>query len=139
MKKHPPLVEENKKRAAFKRFSQMSAAGLAVISMSAFTSLSAKQLPANVETDFANKQNLQLQDSIIDKPLENDTLRYKVDNYYNTIQYPDLGGGGDDCDYVNYYNYSNYSNSNNNYNNNYSDNYSDNYTNNYSNYSDSAQ
>ena len=41
--------EENKKRAAFKRFSQMSAAGLTVLSMSAFTDISASQLPANVE------------------------------------------------------------------------------------------
>jgi len=35
--------EENKKRAAYKRFSQMGTAGLAVMSLSAFTNLSAKQ------------------------------------------------------------------------------------------------
>jgi len=51
--------DENKKRAAFKRFSQMGVAGLAVISMSAFADLSAKQLPNNAHngqsSPFVNK------------------------------------------------------------------------------------
>ena len=45
--------EENKKRAAYKRFSQMGVAGLAAVSMSmsAFVESSVKQPPAKNEND----------------------------------------------------------------------------------------
>jgi len=57
MKKETNLPEENKKRDAFKRFSQMSAAGLTVLSFSAFADVSAKQLPANIENVPAKQQS----------------------------------------------------------------------------------
>ena len=102
MKKQTPLVEENKKHAAFKRFSQMSAAGLAVISLSAFTDLSAKQLPANVEADFVKTQSLPVVNKAPGELFDLDSPY--GDNYQNS--------------YSNYYNYSNYSNAP--YSNNYS-------------------
>ncbi|MCL2168318.1 MAG: hypothetical protein FWH59_04245 [Lentimicrobiaceae bacterium] len=55
------LPQENKKRAAFKRFSQMSAAGVAVISLSAFANATATQLPAYVEPCSVKEQSLPLQ------------------------------------------------------------------------------
>jgi len=57
MKNTPNPVEENKKRAAFKRFSQMSAAGLAVLSLSAFSDAATKTLPANATTCSVEEQN----------------------------------------------------------------------------------
>ena len=106
----PPIpLDENKKRVAFKRFSQMSAASLAVLSLSAFTDLSAKQLPANVETRVVKEQNSPLVDLVSDKSFTTEVSWF--------------------TDYGGYY--SNYSN-------NYS-NYSDQpYSNNYSNYCNTA-
>ena len=103
------FLDENKKRAAFKRFSQMSAAGLAVLSLSAFTDVSAKQLPANVKTCVVKEQNSALTEFISDKSITTEVSWFS-----------DYGG-----------NYSNYTN-------NYS-NYSDQpYSNNYSNYCNST-
>jgi hypothetical protein len=102
------FLDENKKRAAFKRFSQMSAAGLAVLSLSAFTDVSAKQLPANVDNYVVKKQNSTLLDLGSDESI--------------TSEVPwvfDYGG--------NYYNYSN----------NYSNYSNQSYSNNYSNYCNS--
>ena len=47
---------QEEKRTAFRRFSKMGAAGLAVLSMSAFTDLTAQQLPAIVEIDTTKVQ-----------------------------------------------------------------------------------
>ena len=98
-------LDENKKRAAFKRFSQMSTTGLAVLSLSAFTDVSAKQLPANVENSVVKEQNATSIDMQSDKTSVTDELLYLFDNYPNSY---------------------------NNYGNNYG-NYSENYSNNYSN------
>jgi len=136
MKKHTtPFVEENKKRAAFKRFSQIGATGLAVMSLSAFTHLSAQQLPDFVENDTLKEKELpptiQLTDTI-----EDDFVIRWLDKSYINHHYIDYTEAVSDyCDYTNY---SNYSNQNNNYTNNYSNNHNGNYTNNYSNYSEHA-
>jgi len=126
MNKKNTLQEE--KRAAFRRFSKMGAAGLAVLSISAFTDLSAQGLPDSVKlmnplTDTVTTVNNEM---LIDS--ETDTIQRYGDysayytNYTNYSKY---------CNYNNYGNYSNYLN---NYSNNYGDtNYSNNYTNNYSN------
>jgi len=107
MNKQNKLQDE--KRAHFKRFSKMGAAGLAVLSMSAFTDLSGKQLPANVE--LANL----LTDTLI--VVKGDTIYSESD----TIP-PKYGDG--------YHNHNNYGN-------NYSNSYGDaGYSNNYSNYCD---
>ena len=116
MEKSTNLPEENKKRAAFKRFSQMSAAGVAVISLSAFADLSAQQLPAKVENDSIKVRPPLLKIMVSDS-LENDSIRWNDANYY-----------------ASYYNYSNYCNYNNNYSNQYSNNYT-NYNNSYGDYS----
>ena len=91
----------------------MGAAGLAVLSLSAFTDLSAKQLPANVENNVVKEQNAQL------AHLSNKffAMDENLSDYSDVIkeQYQD--------GHTNYNNYSN----------NYS-NYSVNYSNNYSNY-----
>ena len=121
--------EENKKRAAFKRFSQMSAAGLAVISMSAFTDVAAKQLPANVENGATKEQHSALANML-------------TDNTFAIEEVPWVADHGEHNDYG-HYDYSNYCNYNNNYNNQYSNNYANysnnygDYSNNYSNYGDS--
>ena len=99
---------QDEKRAHFKRFSKMGAAGLAVLSMSAFTDLSGKQLPANVE--LANL----LTDTLI--VVKGDTIYSESD----TIP-PKYG------------NYTDHSNYGNNYSNSYGD---TGYSNNYSNYCD---
>ena len=62
------LPEENPKRAAFKRFSQMGVAGLAVMSLSAFTNVSAKELPATVCNISTEKKDAALQNRQNDKP-----------------------------------------------------------------------
>jgi len=104
MKKQTPLVEENKKRAAFKRFSQIGVTGLAVVSMSAFTNLSANELPNNVEKDVITEQYLP-PINVLDESLVMEEIIY--------------GDGGYNNQYSNYYNtYTNYSNAN--YSNNYS-------------------
>jgi len=108
MNKQNKLQEE--KRAHFKRFSKMGAAGLAVLSMSAFTDLSGKQLPANVE--LANL----LTDTLI--IVGGDTINNETDTIPPKHNLHGL--------------YSEY----NNYTNNYSDGYSNVYSNNYSNYCD---
>ena len=116
-------LDENKKHAAFKRFSKMSAAGLAVLSLSAFTDVAAKQLPANVEKCVVNNQNLTLLDLTSDNLFDIDEVPWSTDyggNYTNSSY-------GNYCNYYNYSNYSNYSN-----NNNYSNTYSNTYSNNYS-------
>ena len=101
MKKHTtPFVEENKKRAAFKRFSQIGATGLAVMSLSAFTHLSAQQLPDFVERDLLKEQNALLENE--------QTYLFEK----NEIGY------GNYTDHTNYFNHSNYSNTP--YSNNYS-------------------
>jgi len=103
----------DEKRAAFKRFSQMRAAGLAVLSLSAFTDASAKQLPANVENSIVKQQNTTLA-FLSDNSF---TFDENLSNYSEVIrdQYQD-----GHSNYNNYY--GNYSN------------YSENYSNNYSNY-----
>jgi len=137
MEKSLTQNEENKKRAAFKRFSQLGVAGLAVISASAFTTLAAQQqLPKPATTDTVKTQNLPAINVIPDNDDDGE------------IRYGNGGGGyyqpySDYSNYCNYQNYYNYSNSNNNYTNNYGNNYSNygdysNYSNygNYSNYAD---
>ena len=57
MERTTNLPQENKKRAAFKRFSQIGTAGVAVISLSAFTNLSVNQLQAQVFNDTVKNQN----------------------------------------------------------------------------------
>jgi hypothetical protein len=129
MKNKISLSEENKKRAAFKRFSHLGAAGLAVISLSAFTHLSAQQLPTFIVNDSIKElpQVITPTDSLD----ENNIFRegghgYTYTDMYN---YSDVYSNSY-CDYVNY---SNYSNQNNNYTNNYSNTYGNSYSNNYSN------
>ena len=112
MNKPTNSQEENKKRAAFKRFSQMGIAGLAV---SLFSNVSAQDLSLKVETDSLIKQTPSSLDTVNKPSLEE--IRWFDANYYNT-----------------YHDYSNYCNYNNNYSNNYSNQYS-NYSNNYGNYS----
>ena len=112
-------LDENKKRAAFKRFSQMSAAGLAVLSLSAFTDVAAKQLPANVKNCVVKEQNAQLANLLSDKPFAIDEEFLN----YSEVPTPVPYNNG----------HSNYSN----YTNNYGD-YSENYSNNYSNYCNGA-
>ena len=116
------------KRAAFKRFSQMSAAGLAVLSLSAFTDVSAKQLPANVENNVVKEQNAQLT-HLIDKSF---AMNENLLNYSEVVTVPPYNytnnhyGYSDYCD--SYYNHIDYSNYNNNYSNTYTNNYSNNYS-----------
>ena len=94
MKEKTPLETENKKRAAFKRFSQMSVAGLAVISMSAFTNLSANEAPTNVEKNGLKEQNLPPA-NVWDESLVMDEIVYgnysnysnMYSNYYNHVDY----------------------------------------------------
>jgi len=62
------LPEENPKRAAFKRFSQMGVAGLAVISLSAFSNVSAKELPDTVCNVSTEKKDTALRNRLNDKP-----------------------------------------------------------------------
>jgi hypothetical protein len=118
--KNPP--EENKKREAFKRFSKMSAAGLAVLSISAFTDVSVKQLPTNMENIVEENQNFLPSNSRMNKSFtfdnvrftyaDSDTTTYGDDNDHNLhgehahpdISYPNVG-------YTNHVDYSNnYSN-----------------------------
>jgi len=99
MKKQTPLVEENKKRAAFKRFSQMSAAGLAVISISAFTQLSAKQLPANMVKNVVKEQNATVENRLAETVVTKSIVYGNGHNEYNNYS-----------DHTDYNNYSNYSN-----------------------------
>ena len=110
MTQSPISPEENKKRAAFKRFSQMSAAGLAVLSLSAFADLSAHQLSDDAKNCSEKEQN---------------TL------FANLPADPSLTVASEFAPDVPHNLYSNYTN-------NYS-NYSDTpYSNNYSNYCNSA-
>jgi len=108
--KQTKLQEE--KRAAFKRFSKMGAAGLAVLSMSAFTNLSAQQGIPKVEPDScrdAINRTAAIQGDTLIK-IEPDTTPRYGDSYGNP--------------------YSNYTN-------NYSNGYSNaGYSNHYSNYCD---
>ena len=118
MNKQNNLQEE--KRAAFKRFAKMGTAGLAVLSMSAFTDLSGKQLPANVETGSIEELNSPLAKLLTDTiiTIEGDTIYSETD----TIEGRDLYGDGHN-DYYNYgNNYTEYSNAG--------------YSNHYSNYCD---
>jgi hypothetical protein len=122
MNKAIKLNDENKKRAAFKRFSQMSATGIAVISLSAFTNVSAQQLPDKVEKDTLTETNYPFPDIVTP-----DSLMTR-DIYINGVPYGDYNNY---CRYINTYSnqygntYGNYSNTYGNYTNNYS-----NYTNN---------
>ena len=96
------LQDENPKRAAFKRFSQIGAAGLAVISMSAFADVSAKQLPANVEKVSIEKQTLPLENLLTKKTT---TADEEILGYYDA---PSLDWPYSD-NYTNYNNhYGNY-------------------------------
>jgi len=115
MKKSPTPFNENPKRAAFKRFSQMSAAGLAVLSFSAFADVSAKQLPANVENSFVQERNSTLVNRLTNRSfaIENEMFAHSESSMESPHNL-----------------YSNYVNT-------YSNTYSDTgYTNNYSNYCD---
>jgi len=133
------------KRAAFRRFSKMGAAGLAVLSLSAFTDVAAQQLPTKVEIDTTKiqcKDTTDRDETLLNKS-ESDTVQKGRDFYYGyNNSYCAYNGG-----YCNYFNignncnYSVYSNTygdagySNNYSNNSGNNYSNNYGNNYSNYS----
>jgi len=48
--------QRNPKREAFKRFSQMGAAGVALLSLSAFNNLSAQERMEKIESDTIQKQ-----------------------------------------------------------------------------------
>ena len=122
---------QEEKRAAFRRFSKMGAAGLAVLSMSAFTDVSAQQLQDNIKLDSVKTP---LSNMITDTLFTIDELMLNK-NESDTIQ-----KGGRDYNYggysnytntyCNYFNYSNYSNNYTNYSNTYGDTgYSNNYTN----------
>jgi hypothetical protein len=118
------LNEGNKKREAFKRFSQMGVAGLAVCSMSAFMDVSAQELPDTIKNSSIKERHFLTPNELNNEPLDTTEVHW----------FTDYGGQyGNYQNYCNYYNYSNYGNSYNNY----SNNYSNNYANNYSNYSDS--
>ena len=102
MEKKINLQEKNKKRAAFKRFSQMGVTGLAVVSMSAFTDVSAKQLPANGATDFTKEQSSSLT-VLTGNFYATDEVAWAVDyggyypnysNYTVYSEYSNYGGGG---------------------------------------------
>ena len=98
--------DENKKRAAFKRFSQMSAAGLAVLSLSAFTDLSAKQLPAIVDNNIVKEQNLQFA-KLSDNPFAVDENLLNYADVPDQVPYYDAYSRYNNY-YGNYYNYSVY-------------------------------
>jgi hypothetical protein len=114
--------EENKKRAAFKRFSKMSAAGLAVLSLSAFTDVSEKQIMANVENKCDEKQQFRLSNFRPDKSFVFDSERFTYSDS-DTTQY---GDNTDEGEYGNSYSesqytditYSNHTDYSNNYSNN---------------------
>jgi len=132
---------QQEKRAAFRRFSKMGTAGLAVLSMSAFTDVSAQPLQTILKTDSVKEQIFPLVN------LRSDTL-FTIDGYTIKNSNPDTlhrdvpyGNGYNNYaevysnSYCNYFNYSNYGNNYSNYSNTYGDvNYSNNYVN-YSNYS----
>jgi len=142
MNKQTQLQE--KKREAFKRFSKMGAAGLAVLSMSAFTDISAQPLPMKIKPDSVNKQNLPAANMLADTLITIDAENLFIDEQDTINRYGESGGytrySVYTNNYCNYYNYSNYSNNNpysNTYSNaGYSNNYSNsNYSNGYANYS----
>jgi len=115
MKKEIIPLKENKKRAAFKRFSQMSATGLAVLSLSAFAEVTAKTLPENAENGAVKEENSTLVNRIAETSftIENELFVRSESNMELSHNL-----------------YSNYVN-------NYSNNYSNSgYSNNYSNYCD---
>jgi len=92
---------QEEKRAAWKRYSKMGAASLAVFSLSAFTNLSAQQLP----------------DSVKPKPVITDTLTYSEpdtipqgDRYGDSSGYNNYGNN-----YTNAYGDAGYSNHYSNY------------------------
>ena len=110
---------ENKKRAAFKRFSQMGVAGVAALSMtvSAFTAVSVKHLPEKSECRSKNEPcstsvKLKYDKSFV---FENERFNYSDSD---TTQYSDNTDYGNYGNYGNHYgdnlyacsNYSNYSN-----------------------------
>ena len=133
MNKPMNFREENPKRKAFKRFSQMGVAGLAVLSMSTFTNVSAQEETPKVEIDSLMKQTPPLLDSLNADPVTGEEIRWLLQGYYNAYgAYTNYTN----CYYNNYSDYSNNYNYTNSYNNNYGNNYSDNYSN-YSNYSNS--
>jgi len=123
MNKTNKLQEE--KRAAYRRFSKIGAAGLAVISLSAFADVSAQPLPDVLKTDTVKEQQKNVIMPVDSSFVQDDDFRY----------FSDYGGHSEYSNsYCNYFNYSNYSNNNINYSNTYGDlNYSNNYSN-YSNY-----
>jgi len=113
---------QEEKRAAFRRFSKMGAAGLAVLSMSAFTDVSAQQVQDNLKNDSI-KEQCEPVVMPIDTSFINDEDRW--------IRYGNGGGHSNyyTNNYCNYSNIINYSNSSN-YSNTYGDTgYSNNYTN----------
>jgi len=110
MQKTLSSFNENPKHAAFKRFSQMSAAGLAVLSLSAFTHVAAKQLPACVENCAVKAQNTTLVNTFADKPapVNIESFTYvgntKTDPYsegYGDLAYTDIHSNH--SNYVNNY------------------------------------
>jgi hypothetical protein len=120
MNKQPKPQEENPKRAAFKRFSKIGTAGIAVLSMSAFANISAQQLPAKAEPDSVQKQNIPLEN----KKTNTLIIRDEFSESDTTSQGDRYGDGGT---------HSLHSNYNNNYSNTYSNSV---YSNHYSNYCD---
>jgi len=116
---------QEKKRAAYKRFAKMGAAGLAVISMSAFADLSAQQSPTKIETDSVKEKSSPLL-TPTDTSFVNDEVRW----FTNYGEYYDSYNNYVYNNYCNYYNYLNYSNNYSNYTNTYSNaGYSNNYSN----------
>jgi hypothetical protein len=102
---------ENKKREAFKRFSKMSAAGLAVMTMSAFTNVSVKQNPANVENCAVEKQNFRFANFKTEKSFVLDNERFNYSDS-DTTNYGDDGdyGNSNYLDGINYSEHSDYAN-----------------------------
>jgi len=123
MKKEIPLLDENKKRAAYKRFSQMSAAGLAVISMSAFADVSANPLPANTENCAVKERNVTLLNARNVKSLAITDKMFSYSESEDPDTDSDTDTGDDNEDYGNAYSniYFNIHSDHSDYSNNYAD------------------
>jgi hypothetical protein len=107
------LNEGNKKREAFKRFSQMGVAGLAVCSMSAFTDVAAQEQPDTTKNNTIKERTVPLFTEPVDTVEVHRHNEYvEVYNNYLCVAYTDF--------YSAYSAYSVYSN--NVYSNHYADN-----------------
>ena len=107
MEKKINSQEENKKRNAFKRFSQIGVAGLAVMSLSAFANEAKIELSAKIDNSILQQQ----QKSIIDDNLLNIKPMTNTELAYTNTCCADYSNYGNHKNYGNdYSNYSNYSN-----------------------------